>query len=499
MARKSLFDSIEERPNIDSTVLAKTKSKKTVTTAKRSSGNSLLDKVKAIIDNVRANLGKFEDETLIIRDEQTLHDYISKCTNNGIVAVDTETTGLNPITDKIVGVCLYTPNEKTAYIPLEHINYITMQKEPNQLSATTVGAEMQRLSECSEIVEHNAKFDTRFMRHSLGVNLICTWDTYLASMLIDENLPTHALKPLHRDLVLGGVGDAFKYDELFKGVDYRYIPIKVAGLYAAHDPKITWELKEWQNEHIDDDERSVLMNIEMPCVQVFADLEDTGIKFDFDYNNQLAEDYHILVEQSRDELYKFLEPYSDKIAHNQKLDNPVNLDSPSQLSVLIYEVLGVTPVTDKVTKQPILTTGSDILAQLDTEFTKLLLEYRRLIKLVSTYIDKLPECVLNDGRIHCNFNQYGALTGRVSSSDPNMQNIPAHNKEIRQMFVASNDETTVVEQNNCFIVDRWCEVQVPNGWKCADEVVVGDLLRTDDGDVVVTNISIEKDSIKCYF
>ena len=438
MARPSLFDKIDERQNNDADIIAKVKAKKTVTTAKRG-GNSLLAQVKAIVDTVQANLGQFAEETLIIRDEKTLHDYISACLKNQTVAIDTETTGLNPLTDDVVGVCLYTPNEKTAYIPLRHIDYITLQPAPNQLGARVVSEELARLSECEEIIEHNAKFDTRFIRSNFKVNLVCTWDTYLASMLIDENLETHALKPLHRDYVLGGVGDAFKYDELFKGIDFRYVPIKTASLYAAHDPKITWELKQVQSEYLDSKSAWVFHNIEMPCVQVMADLEDTGIKFDFEYNAKLQEDYHKRLEVARDKLYEMLEPYSSQIATTPKLDNPVNLDSPSQLSVLLYDIMKIPPVIDKRTKEPIKSTGVEILTQLDSDFCKALLEYRGLGKLVSTYIDKLPECVLGDGRVHCSFNQYGALTGRMSSSDPNLQNIPSHNKDIRKMFVASDD------------------------------------------------------------
>ena len=436
--KRSLFDFDQHGDKSSVNELIKKSKKRTATTSRRG-GNSILDKVQAIIQMVRDNLGQFEAETLIIRDEQTLCEYVSKCTKNGTVAIDTETTGLNPLLDKIVGVCIYTQGEQTAYIPLEHINYITLEKEPNQLDKDVVARELARLSECKEIVEHNAKFDTRFIRSNLGINLVCTWDTYLASMLIDENESTHALKPLHQKYVLGGVGDAFKFDELFHGVDFRYVPIKTASLYAAHDPKITWELKEWQNQSdlFDEGSRWVFQNIEMPCVQVMADLEDTGIKFDFEYNEKLQEEYNRKLEVCRDELAEMLIPYKDKILATPKLEFPINYDSPSQLSILLYNVMKIEPVRDKRTNEPILTTGVEILSQLKSDFTAKVLEYRALGKLVGTYIDKLPKCVLEDGRVHCSFNQYGALTGRMSSSVPNLQKIPAHNKDIRQMFTAS--------------------------------------------------------------
>lgn len=499
MARPSLFDKIEERPNNDASVIAKVKAKKTVTTAKRG-GNSLLAQIKRIIDIVTLNLGKFAEETLIIRDEETLHDYISACLNNQSVAIDTETTGLNPLTDTVVGVCLYTEGQKTAYIPLEHIDYITLQKIPNQLSRTVVAEALQRLVLCKEIVEHNAKFDTRFMRSNFGVNPVCTWDTYLASMLIDENLDTHALKPLHQKYVLNGVGDAFKYDDLFHNVDFRYVPIRVASMYAAHDPKITWELKEWQeqSEEFDEQSRWVFHNIEMPCVQVMADLEDTGIKFDFKYNEKLQEEYNRKLEVCRGELAEMLMPYKDAILATPKLEFPINYDSPSQLSILLYDVMKIPPVIDKRTKMPIKSTGVEVLSQLDHPFCKALLDYRGLSKLVGTYIDKLPACVLDDGRVHCSFNQYGALTGRMSSSDPNLQNLPAHAKDIRQMFIATSGIYEVTQKDNYFLLFRWDDVETKDGWKCANNLHVGDVLITDEGNVAVTNIEIVGNDCKIY-
>ena len=434
---RSLFDDIEERRQVnDAIILKKVKSKKTVTTAKRG-GNSLLTTIRDIIAMVDANLGKFADETLIIRDEETLKNYISACTKAQVVAIDTETTGLDPMTDTVVGVCLYTPGEKTAYVPLEHINYITLQKEPNQLSREVVGTYLKELVGCKVVEEHNAKFDTRFIRKDFGVNIVCTHDTYLASMLMDENDTTHALKPVHQKYVLNGVGDAFKFDDLFKGVDFRYVPIRIAGLYAAHDPKITHELAEWQREHMDEDSKSVFENVEMPCVQVLADMEDTGIAFDPTYAEMLSEEYRVKKDTILNEFLDLLAPYKRDIddyrATKGKLDDPLNIDSPTQLSILFYDILKITPPDQKNPRG----TGSDILQAMDNDLADCVLQYRGVEKLLSTYIDKLPECTLDDGRIHCNFNQYGAKTGRMSSSDPNLQNIPSHNKDIRKMFVAS--------------------------------------------------------------
>jgi DNA polymerase I-like protein with 3'-5' exonuclease and polymerase domains len=136
-----------------------------------------------------------------------------------------------------------------------------------------------------------------------------------------------------------------------------------------------------------------------------------------------------------------LDMYKDEIEDykvknpNHKLSDPINLDSPTQIAILLYDIMKVKAVD---TEKP-RSTGVDVLTKLNTDFTNALLDYRGIGKLINTYIDKLPECVNpKDGRIHCKFNQYGADTGRMSSSDPNLQNIPSHNKDIRKMFKATD-------------------------------------------------------------
>jgi DNA polymerase I-like protein with 3'-5' exonuclease and polymerase domains len=122
-----------------------------------------------------------------------------------------------------------------------------------------------------------------------------------------------------------------------------------------------------------------------------------------------------------------------------RLDNPINIQSVKQLQALLYDIAKVKPVIDKKTKKPSRGTSEEILTKLKHPIADAILEYRSFSTLVSTFIDKLPECVNpKDGRIHCKFNQYGADTGRFSSQDPNLQNIPSHDKNIRKMFKATD-------------------------------------------------------------
>ena len=413
-------------------------------------GSSLLDRISEAQSLVNRKLGKFKDKFTLIQDDIHLNDYISRCIDKGIVSIDTETTGLDPLLDDIAGICIYTPYEDGAYIPINHISYITNMIVPNQLPIDVIREEFNRLIDAKvDIIMHNAKFDIRVLRNRVGLhNIYCTWDTYLAQRLLNENEPTNALKKLHQKYVLNGEEDEFTFEELFKGIPFTMVPLQTALLYAAHDPVITYELYEYQKQYLREDSdredmRNIywaFKNIEMPCIEVIANMEDNGILFDMNYQKKLSEKYNKQLQSKLEAFYSDLKQYDDKIVEyraktqNNKLDEVINIASPTQLAILFYDILKV-GVIDKKSPRG---TGVEILEKIDLPIAKDILEYRAVEKLISTYIDKLPECVNpNDNRIHCSFKQYGAKTGRMSSSDPNLQNIPSHNKDIRKMFIAS--------------------------------------------------------------
>ena len=430
----------------DLALLKKSKTRVKTTTTTKSSGGSLVNKINAIKAMVETHLGKYKDETLIIQDIDTLHDYIDKCIANGICGIDTETTGLDPLQDDLVGVGIYTPNEKTTYIPINHISYVTGQRVKNQLTEEEVGKELARLN--IDIDMFNAPFDIRFIKNHNGPRLKCTWDAYLASRCLNENEPNKGLKKLHQKYVLRGEEDAFKFDELFKGVNFAYVPIQTGALYAAHDPKITYEYAEYQRNIFKTKESLkdvywVFQNIEMPIVDVVVDMEDTGIEFDLDYNAELKDKYHKILDEKMEDFQTAYHMYDEDIANYDgkvRFDEPINIASVPQLQALLYDIIGLKGPIDKKTKEPSRSTSEEALkVNKDNAVVKAILEYREFATIVSTFIDKLPECVNpKDGRIHCKFNQYGADTGRFSSQDPNMQNIPSHNKDIRKMFKATD-------------------------------------------------------------
>lgn len=454
-----LFD-IPSRPGKGQDVMvakkANSKAKKTPTSIR---GGGLVSQIQNIVHTVDMALGQYKDEYKLIQSEGELKRYLLACKNNNYISIDTETTGLNPLQDKIAGICINTYGEHGAYIPLNHINYITGVPLADQLPPQIVINNFEWLFLFRPDVDmFNAAFDIRFMRAFGITDTYCTWDASIAARMMNENEPEsqRGLKQLHNKYCLDGKGDAFAYDDLFKKVSFINIPLDTAYLYAAHDPVITTELCDFQRKYLTYDKTSdhmarngmngvawVFKNIEMPIVDVVVDMETTGVAFDFDYNQELALKYHKLLNDKLSDLYDLVKPYENDLydykAKNPgvKLDTPINFASPKQLEILLYEVLKLDAGIDKRTKKPIRGTGEEVLKELDHPICKAILEYRTFEKLVSTYIDKLPNCVdPKDNRIHCNFNQYGADTGRFSSSSPNLQNIPSHNKDIRKMFTA---------------------------------------------------------------
>lgn len=514
-----LFDvPIRQGASQDKAILQKVKSKaKKTSTSVR--GGGLASQIQNIVHKVDSALGEYRDKHILIMGEEQLHNYLKSCRDNRYISIDTETEGLNPFQHRIAGICINGRGEKGAYIPINHINYITGELIKGQLPPEIIIREFEELLNYKwrpDIDMFNAAFDIRFMKAFGIVDTYCTWDASIGSRLMNENEPKSqkGLKQLHNKYCLHGEGDAFAFDDLFKKVPFTNIPLDTALLYAGHDPVITTEYCDFQRPYLTYDPTTtpedrngmngvawVFQNIEMPIVNVVVDMEDTGVAFDFAYNQELATKYHGLLDDQLKELHELLKPYEKDVqaykqAHPKlKLDVPINVASPSQLETFLFDILKLDAGVDKRTKKPIRGTGKAILGSIDHPICKAVLAYRKFEKLVSTYIDKLPNCVeAKDNRIHCSFNQYGADTGRFSSNDPNLQNLPSKNHDIRKSFVADCSEREVEEHDNTIVVERWCEVVTSAGWKLASKLSVGDILKFEDGtEATICDIQLKYD------
>lgn len=430
-------------------------------------GGSLMDRIQSIVSLVNTKFADKKDSFLCIRSEYDFISYIDKCVENGVISIDTETTGLDPIEDIVVGLCIYTPGMKAAYVPVNHISYITQQKVDNQLSEEFIASQLMRINEhFVKTIWFNAPFDVRFIGHTFKVWLKIYWDTSIASRVLNSNEPQGArgLKPLHKKYCRNNEGEAFSFDKLFEGIPFNLIPINTAYLYAANDAVITYELFEFQRPYLEPESpvciekglqglSNVFFNVEMASMPVFIEMEENGVTIDVEYAAKISEKYHKYSEQTQARTYEILKTYEDEIAAyrrtvpNCKLSDPINLDSPTQLAIILYDVLKIPP-PDKRNPRG---TGADILEKIDNPLVTAILDNRFFNKQISTYVDKIPQLIHKDGRVHCKFNQYGADTGRTSSNDPNLQNIPSNayvmstgdkidaGHDVRQFFTAAKD------------------------------------------------------------
>lgn len=447
----ALFELPQSRSSkgADSIIVQKTTNKKSASFTVKGGANNLLTQISLINSTVESKLGKYRDDYVyyMAEDENKFKDYIQHIVQNGDYAIDTETTGLNPMIDTIVGFSLYTPGEKALYVPLHHKSYITGVEVEGQLETKFIEEQFKLILPCKSRY-YNANFDRRVIHKNIGVQLPVWFDAHIAGMCLNENEP-HGLKNLHSKYVLDGKEDEWSFGKLFDNICFDLVPIKTAYIYAARDAVDTWELVDFQLPYLTEDNplcveqglqdvSKVFWNIEMPFLEVVTEMEDNGVTLDPEYAKQLSEKYHKKLNENLSNFYSILEQYKSeiekyKIQHpNHKLSDPISVSSPTQLAILFYDILKIEP-PDKEHPRG---TGEEILEKIDNPLCKAILDYRGTDKLLGTYIDKMPEIMIN-GKVHCKFNQYGAKTGRLSSEDPNMQNIPSHNKDIRKMFVAS--------------------------------------------------------------
>lgn len=415
------------------------------------------------------------DRMELVTSEERLKQFDRKVVANGIVALDTETNGLDRIDGKIAGICLYTPYEKGIYIPVGHVSYMTNMELQSNISKEVVRKLIQSWVDNNiRFVLHNAKFDMHILYWMIGVKIVPYWDTLIGGYLLNENEP-HGLKVLWQKYCTGESAEVGKFSELFNGIEFNKIPPDVGYMYAAFDPIMTFELYEFQRQYLDRDgdycykkglERvaDVFRNIEMPLIEVVFDMEAQGVDIDTNLAHQLKERYTTYMDNALNEFNAQVAEldkhgvFNDlRVKHPDKYNKisefgevNINIGSNQQLVILFYDVLKLEPPKGQRS------VGEEQLKQLNHPLVSSILEYRGMSKLLSTYIDAIPEHIsAKTGKLHANFNQYGAKTGRFSSSDPNLQNIPSRTKklsdgtvidaghDIRQMFIAGEGNVII--------------------------------------------------------
>ena len=374
-----------------------------------------------------ATAQKKETDYQCILTHEQLDDWVIKLTNSKQFAFDTETDNVDHVHAKLVGISLSVEPYQAAYIPLAH-QYLGV---PDQLPLTEVLAKLKPVLENPEIkkIAQNAKFDYSILaNYGIKVSGIA-FDTMLESYVLNSterhDMDSMANRYLNHKTIT--------YDELTK-VDKKKVTIDAIEVekttqYAAEDADITLQLHEklWPELEKDQELTKLFTNIEMPLAIVLAEMERTGVLVDAkqlnDYSNELAKQ---LIE---------IEAQLQSLAGEK-----FNPASPKQIQAILFDKHNL-PVLKKTPKgDP--STSEEVLSELANEYElpRMILFYRGLAKLKNTYTDKLPLMISPiDHRIHTNYNQIGTITGRLSSNDPNLQNIPVRNEEgrrIRQAFIA---------------------------------------------------------------
>lgn len=427
---------------------------------------SIEDKIAFIKEKVYSKLYSFMKDTIVIDNKEALISYIDKAILNGEIAVDTETNNsLDPTTCKLMGVCIYTSSLGNAYIPINHVDYKTKERLDWQLTEEDIKEQLSRLSD-TKIIMHNGKFDYQVLKCTCDIVLSIYWDTMIGAKVLDENEPSAKLKVQYVDKIDSTL-QKYSIDELFTGVEYAILDPKLFAIYAATDAYMTFQLYKYQYPILTAPENAGVYNlftkIEMPLVPVLAEMELTGMEVDQEYAQLLSKKYHKQLDDIDAEIAKELSAIQPQIdawratpeankptlgrngnegkSKSEQLENPINLASPTQLAILLYDVLKAPLVNKKSPRSTGEEELKEILKKLNLALLPLIIKRKEQVKLLTTYVDTIPELAKRwpDGRIRTHFNQYGAATGRLSSSDPiNFQNIPSGNKEIRMLFKAGN-------------------------------------------------------------
>ena len=353
--------------------------------------------------------------------------WLSQCREAGVFALDTETTSLVSRHAELVGISLAPAEGKACYVPVAHL-------AGEQLDITVVLNQVSKLlaDPTLTMIGHNLKYDLTVLE-TVGLIPRCVLaDTMLMSYVLDAAGGRHDMDSLAKRLL--GI-DTISYEDVCgkgaKQIGFASVPLEQASEYAAEDADITLRLFNQFSRRLADEPslQSIYQDLELPVMLVLREMENHGALLDIAILRSQSKSLGTRLEE--------LESEAQTLA-----GRPFNLASPKQLQEILFDELKL-PVLKKTPKGAP-STNEEVLQELALNYPlpKLLIEHRSLSKLKGTYTDKLPDdCDPADGRVHTSFHQAVTSTGRLSSSDPNLQNIPIRTKEgrrIRKAFIAPN-------------------------------------------------------------
>jgi DNA polymerase I len=374
-----------------------------------------------------------EYETILTQAQ--LDAWIKILSDADVFAIDTETTSLDYMSAELVGIAMSAQAGKAAYLPLAH-NY---PGAPAQLDRDAVLKQLKPLleNEAQAKLGHHLKYDAHiFANYDISLNGM-RFDSMLESYVLNSTITRHDMDSVAKKYL--GV-DTIHYEDVCgkgaKQITFDQVDLDTATRYSAEDADITLRLHQtlWPQLQAEPKLRQLYETIEQPLVPVLLRMEHYGVLIDAamlrKQSQQLAEQMQLLMKRC-----------------HEAAGQPFNVESPKQLQDILFNKLGIPVLRKTPTGQP--STAEDVLEELaaDHELPRLIIEYRGLAKLKSTYTDKLPQQInARTGRVHTSYHQAVAATGRLSSTDPNLQNIPIRSGEgrrIRQAFIAPPGQVLV--------------------------------------------------------
>ncbi len=363
-----------------------------------------------------------------------LDSWLAKLNAADLVCFDTETTSLDPMLAKLVGMSFSVEAGSAAYLPLMHDYF----DAPQQLNFNETLARVKPILENPAIkkVGQNLKYDQHVLaNHGIQLNGIAH-DTLLQSYVFESH-KSHGMDALsERHLGIRTITFEEVAGKGAKQVGFNQVTVEVASEYAAEDADITFQLHQAMYPQIAADKKLdyIYSQIEMPVSDILFTIERNGVLIDANMLNAQSNEIGMKLVALENQAYELA-------------GQPFNLGSPKQLQEILFGKLGIKPLKKTPSGTP--STDEDVLQELalDYPLPKVLLEYRGLAKLKSTYTDKLPRMINpTTGRVHTSYNQAVAITGRLASSDPNLQNIPvrsAEGRRIREAFIAPKGSVIV--------------------------------------------------------
>ncbi|HXZ00848.1 MAG TPA: DNA polymerase I [Stellaceae bacterium] len=385
------------------------------------------------------DLGKVERRYALVQDLADLDAWIAAAAAKGVVAMDTETTSLNPAHAELVGVSLALEPGEACYIPLAHrangagelaLGDAPAPAAPKQIPLEAALERLRPLFEDESVLKigQNIKYDVEVLA-GYGIAVAPVDDTMLISFVLEGGLHGHGLDEL-AELHFGH--NTIKYKDVAgsgKGhIGFAAVPLDKARDYAAEDADITLRLHRLLKPRLLAERRLAFYEtIERPLVRVVAEMERAGIRVDRAELNRLSQDFALRLVELEQQIFALA-------------GHPFNIGSPKQLGEVLFDELGL--AGGRKGKTGAYGTDAAVLEQLALthDLPARVLDWRQLAKLKSTYADALVEEINpKTGRVHTSFSLAGAITGRLSSTEPNLQNIPIRTEEgrkIRRAFVA---------------------------------------------------------------